>query len=106
MLKTDNYDAGEQSSVDRKKRKYQLAREQAVEELRDILSTPAGLYFAWRMLEKAHLFSSVSHPEPQTMAILSGRRDVGLEILEELFEADSNVLNKMRLEAERRESDD
>ena len=95
------YDAGDEVVVTTHKKKYELIRDVELEDLRYVLSTPAGRRFLWRLLCECRLFSTVSHTEPLEMSRLSGRRDYGLWLLDELAAADNNAFLKLIQESQK-----
>lgn len=98
-----DYDAGDEKQVKSRKTKAELERERQLEELRTILSTEGGRYFLWRVLAVTGIFHSNSDPDTVRMAIKSGRRDVGLEIMHEIIQADEKAFNKMQIEGRERD---
>jgi hypothetical protein len=96
-------DVGDVKQVKQRKTKAQLAQERKDEELREILSTEGGRYFVWRLMSECHMYGSVSHQDPMRMAQLSGMRDVGLAIMEELMTSHPSIYPTMVLEAKERE---
>lgn len=80
-----------------------LMREQEKAELIHVLSREGGRAIIWRLLEKAGVFQSGFHGENTHMsAFASGRRDIGLELLNEVLTADPNSYSLMRIENEER----
>lgn len=100
----DKYDAGDEVKVRKRKTKAQLEEERCQEELRQILSTPGGRYWIWRLLSECGVFRTMSEETPHKMAVFSGLRDAGLWTLAEVFAADKNAFQKMQLEANEREN--
>jgi hypothetical protein len=96
-------DNEERVEHERNMKKFKLDREKEVEELKRLLSFPANRYFFWRLLGYCNYFSSVSRDNPHDMAIASGRRDVGVWLMKELFEADPKAFTLMQREATERE---
>ena len=96
-------DVGDASKVKESKTKAELEYERNTEELRVILGTKGGRYFIWRLLSMFRVFQSVSDTDPIAMALNSGRRDAGAEILAAILEVDPNILGKMQQEAKERE---
>lgn len=96
-------DTGDETLVEEQDKKAKLAEEQNVSELQWLLSTKAGRYFIWRILCECGVFQTLSMMDTHHMAIRSGRRDVGLWIMEQIFNADNNAFFKMQNEAKDRE---
>jgi len=68
----------------------QLARILNQEDVRDYL---------WRLLCSCNVYSSVANPNFGTMSLLEGRRQVGLQLLAEICEADPSAEMLMRKKA-------
>jgi hypothetical protein len=68
----------------------QLARILAQEDVRDYL---------WRLLCSCNVYSSVADPNFGRMSLLEGRRQVGLQLLAEICEADPSAEMLMRKKA-------
>lgn len=96
-------DVGDQVSVKAKKTRAKLNQEQEREELRKVLENAGARWFIWRLLAQCGVFRTLSAADPHTMAILSGKRDAGLWVLEQLFDADPKVFQMMQSEARERE---
>ena len=97
-------DHGDQTQVKKRKTKAQLEKERCQEELRQLLSHKANRYFLWRLLSECGLYRSTS-VDPHSMAIMSGKRDIGIWLITEMFNADENAFSRMQLEAKRREKE-
>jgi|TARA_Y100000310_G_scaffold171987_2_gene172114 hypothetical protein len=96
-------DVGDDTQVKKRKTKAQLRREHEQEELRQLLSTPGGRYFLWRLLDYCKLFHTISSNNSIDMALLSGRRDAGLWVFAEIMETAPNTWTIMKEEANQRE---
>lgn len=91
--------------VEEQLRKAKLKEERAKEELRTILEDDKVRYWIWQILTQCGVFHTLSAADTHQMAIRSGRRDIGLWILEQVFEADKAAFHKMQIEAEDRENE-
>lgn len=98
----DEYDELEQVSVKQTK-KQKLEEERQREELRKLLDSPGNRYWLWKLLSRCRVFHSLSVPDGHDMAIRSGQRDVGLWVLNEIFEHHPNAFQMMQTEAKERE---
>jgi len=96
-------DVGDEKQVKKKKVKYNLERENQLEEVRRILDTPFGRGFIWRILSHCNVFHSISRHDALAAAAASGGRDVGLWILKEVEQADRNGFMKLVQEDQKRE---
>lgn len=79
--------------------------ERCREELRQLLERPGARYFLWRVLCECGVFQSTSAYDQHNMAIRSGRRDIGLWLLDEMFRADNKAFAMMQNEAQDREKE-
>ena len=77
-------DTGDEKAVKAKKKKWQLKREQELEDIKKLIATSEGRYLIWRLLEKCKLFDSISGSSDKEMNRLSGGRDIGLWMLSEV----------------------
>lgn len=76
-----------------------------LEGLRDAIRTKGGREFIWELLSECAIFRSLSSNDAIHMALRSGRRDVGLWVLNNLFSADPMAFQLMQKEAHERESE-
>lgn len=79
--------------------------ERCREELHYLLQFPGNRYFVWRLLSECGVYHSLSHYDSHEMAIRSGRRDIGLWVLDEMFRADKEAFVRMQNEAQKREKE-
>jgi len=100
MLKPD---VGDERQVKSSKQKHKLRRENELEEIRQILGVPWGRGFLNRILDHCHIFHSISGRDPMDMSRMSGGRDEGLWILEEIYQADPNGYMKLIQEKRKRD---
>lgn len=85
---------------------YELEKQKQREEFKDLLKDYKARHWIWRLLAFCGVFNTMSHTDPHMMSILSGKRDVGLWILAEVFEADEKAFVKMQREAKEREENE
>lgn len=57
----------------------------------------------WRLLSKLNLYTSITSSDPLWMATMSGKRDVGLWIIQEIMTHCPNMYSIMQQEAYGRE---
>jgi hypothetical protein len=76
--------------MDEKAKIAQLGRILAQEDVRDYL---------WRLLCSCNVYASTANANFGTMSLLEGRRQVGLQLLVEICEADPNAEMLMRKKA-------
>jgi len=101
----EEVNVGDEKQVKKRKKSVKLIRENELEEIRQILAFPFGRRFLGRLLGRCHLNHTVSHHNSLDAARLSGERDVGLWLLDEINTADKRGYIKLVLEAEKREID-
>ena len=96
-------DVGDPKQVRKRRTKVQIRRERELHEIREILNTSFGKGFIWRILEKCHMFHTTSHHEALSMARMSGERDVGLWLLDELDQSNPNAYIMLIREQQKRD---
>jgi hypothetical protein len=96
------YDAGDEGRVEFLKERSEIERERQLEELRVILETSGGRNLLWRVLSWCGVYNSTSATDPIYMAILSGKRDIGLQLLVDIMESDPTAYIKMQAEGKER----
>jgi len=79
------FDAGDEEQVKERKNRAQLDHEREVEELRKLMSTRTARSLVWRILEQCQVFRTFGELDPHRMAMASGKRDVGLWLLEQVL---------------------
>lgn len=103
-MEKEPFDAGDEVSVGKRKTKAQLKKEQEVEELKQVLSTKAGMNVIWRILAKTGPFEG-SFTGNSTTFFKEGRRSIGLEIITEINEASPRAFALMQLAIVDKEKD-
>lgn len=97
-------DVGDEDQVTTKKQVKKYDRDQELENLRTLLSTPGGREFYWRLLSQCNLFRPSYVPgDTHAMALNEGKRAIGLWAMVELSQSLPSAYDKMRIEAEERE---
>lgn len=74
-----------------KAKELELELEKQKEELSSLLKDKKFRDWIWRLLCECKFFSSTSTTDPQLLALLSGRRDIGLWIIEQIGVSQSDV---------------
>jgi len=92
------YDAGDVEQVKDKRTSTKLLKEKHIEEMKTLLLQRPFRDWVWRTLERTRAFQTHSHLDPHSMAIASGRRDVGLEIIADIEAADIFILSIIKKE--------
>lgn len=73
---------------------------QEVEDLRGILATYGGRSFVWSLLADCGVYADTHRGEhTHDAAYVSGKRAIGLSLIEKVFTADPNAYTVMRLES-------
>lgn len=73
------------------------------EEFVGLLSHPGNRYWLWKLMSECKVFHTLSVSNPHDMAILSGKRDIGLWVLNEILNHHPEAFNLMQQEAKERE---
>lgn len=89
------FDVGDAKKVKKRKKKHQLVRERELEEIKQLLSTSYGRRFLWRVLTQCGMFKTLSVHTEHEMSIQSGKRDMGLWLVNEINDADKNGYIKL-----------
>lgn len=63
----------------------EIKKQQAVADLREVLATPAGRRFVWRLLTQGGVFRAVAPADAVVMAFREGGRNEALRLLNEVF---------------------
>ena len=95
----------EEVTTQRRKKKVDLELERQREEFRKLLQFPGNRYWLWRLLSRCHIFHTISDLDPHMMAVKSGKRDVGLEVLNEIFDVEPKIFTLIQQEAVEREKE-
>jgi len=77
----------------------ELDETEKVRQLGRILQSEDVRDYLWRLLCSCNVYSSVANANFGTMSLLEGRRQVGLQLLVEICEADPNAEMLMRKKA-------
>ena len=95
------YDAGDEGQVKKKKTKAQIHKEQDKEDLKLLLDSAGGRRFLWRLLEECGVYK-ISFTGDNYTIFNEGKRQIGLRLIEDIFNASPNAYTEMRLEATQR----
>lgn len=79
--------AADKSKVDNQRRDADFQAREARLDLQQVLATPRGRRWVWRVLSLARIYEQSFTGDPLTTAFNEGRRAVGNQILAELNEA-------------------
>ena len=79
-----------------------FARDRRLNGWRFLLSTPLGRELAWSLLADCHVFRTVMATSPFIFAN-AGRHDWGLQMMDEMIEADEDLYLVMQKEAMNRQ---
>ncbi len=95
------YDAGDEWAVKKKKTKAQIHKEQDKEDLKEILLSPGGRRFLWNLLQECRLYK-ISFTGDNMTIFNEGKRQIGLRLIEDIFDASPNAYLEMHLEGKDR----
>lgn len=73
-------------------------RQKEIEDVKKILKTPEGRRYFWRLLSKCGMFRTSFTPNSNLTAFNEGKRDIGLDTLIEISEADGSAFAQMQNE--------
>ena len=88
-----------QQQVQEKRLLEELDRNGELEQLKELLSVEPMRDFMWRILGKCHIYESTYQRNFGDMALLEGKRQVGLWLLSEICEADPQAEIAMKQKA-------
>jgi hypothetical protein len=91
--------ASDAEQVKRAEKKEAFSRDRELEDIKQVLSTPAGRRFAYRYLEKSGVFRTSFSENTNVMLFREGERNFGLQLLAEINEADPQLYFKMVMES-------
>jgi len=92
------YDAGDEWQIKKKKTKAHIHKEQNKEDLKEILSSAGGRRFLWKLLEECGVYK-ISFTGDNYTIFNEGKRQIGLRLIEDIFDASPNAYTEMRSEA-------
>ncbi len=92
-----SYDAGDEGQVEKRKTKFQIKKEQDKEDLKRILDSAGGRRFLWKILSECRIYD-ISFTGDEWTAFNEGKRQIGLRLIEDIFNADSKAYLEMHLE--------
>lgn len=101
MSQNEPIDVGDDIQVSDRKNVHKTKKDQDREYLRAILSTLGGRSFLWRLLAECGVYKS-SFTGNSTTFFNEGKRNIGLWLLEEIYNSDPTAYGKMRHEATER----
>lgn len=95
--------ASDSQQVKNAKRSEESKRNQELNDVEFVLSTPQGRRFLWRLLGVCHVFKT-SFTGNSTTFFNEGKRDVGLRLLGDINEASPDSYLKMMQEAKKEQN--
>lgn len=95
--------ASDSQQVKNAKRSEESKRNQELNDVEFVLSTPQGRRFLWRLLGVCHVFKT-SFTGNSTTFFNEGKRDIGLRLLADINEASPNSYLKMMQEAKKEQN--
>lgn len=91
--------------VKAKEEKENARQFQITEDLRWVVSTPAGRRFIWRLISACHVFRSIWDNSAR-IHYLEGQRNIGLSLIVDLDEVDPALIFMMAREAKELEKNE
>jgi hypothetical protein len=73
-------------------------RQKDIDDIRKVLKTPEGRRLFWRLLSKCGIFRNSFNLNSNQTAFCEGQRNIGLELLNEINEADITAFSRMQNE--------
>jgi hypothetical protein len=96
-------DVGDERQYKERKTKAQIAAEKELAELREVLATPGGRYFVWRLLTKCGIYASTPIDDALRLAAAAAKANLGKWLMGEIFSASPESYAVMQTEAQERE---
>ncbi len=90
--------AANEEQVKHAKAREKTGREREINDIRQLLQSPHGRRFIWRLLDHCSVFRSIWHPSAQ-IHCNAGRQDVGHFIMAEVTAANEDAFLQMMKEA-------
>lgn len=87
--------AADEDQVKSAKKKELSKRERELDDIRFVLSSDKGQSFLWRYLEACGVYQTSFADNSNLMSFKEGQRSVGLKLLSDIIEADSNKFLQM-----------
>lgn len=91
--------AADESQVKEAEKKVKRTREHELDDIRKVLDTPAGRRVLWRYLSMCGVFKLSFNHSGAITSLNEGKRDIGLNIMGDITEANDEALIKMMREA-------
>lgn len=100
------FDAGDEVAVKKRKTKVKIDTNINHDELRAVLATREGRAVIWRVIEGCYPFHSsyTGGETPLGMAYREGRRQVGVNLFDEVLQADAKAYMLMQNEAKQKDN--
>lgn len=86
--------ASDYEQIKNAKKKEKITRENELDDIRVVLSSPEGKRFLWRILAKCKTFESIFEQSAK-IHYNAGQQDVGHFLMSEIIEADEEILFRM-----------
>jgi hypothetical protein len=96
--------AADEKQVKKARKKERRKDIQNRHDIRQMLAADFGRRFLWRYLSKCNVFSTVQGPSPQ-IHFDEGFRQVGLDMMNDIIDANPEALVRMMDEANREKKD-
>lgn len=93
-----SFDASDKVQVESRQRKAKRRTKQDDFVLKQLLSTPDGRAWTFRLLSEAHIFQPSYTAEPFSTAFKEGERNVGLKLLSDIIRTCPEAFTQMLTE--------
>ena len=88
----------EKTAEEFNKELYERKRKRELEDLKEVVKTPAGRRVVWKILQATGYCNGGFHDDPNKMYYLAGRKDVGNILLDDLMQASPTAFATMQME--------
>lgn len=102
-MEPEVFDAGDPVKVAKRKTRVQLREDEKREKLRQLLAAPHFQEIMWDILTDCGVYRTSFVNDPYVTAFNEGQRQVGLQIIKRVFDADPNAYTQMRLSNNKKE---
>jgi len=94
-----DYNAADETQVEKREKEAKNEREQELEDIKNIINTPAGLRFFKRLMSEGKIFQTTFTGNSQTF-FLEGHRNLALKFFADVCEATPNMVSKLMVKKE------
>lgn len=95
---------GDEIAVAERNKKVSLQQDKFYEDLKNICKDKRVRDYLWALISRCGVYKTSFTGNSETF-MKEGRRQIGLEVIADLFKADDNIYSLMRLEAAQKEKE-